>query len=132
MCDYCDCRSHPTIAAFGEDHARIGSLAERATSDAGALAEIVALLERHGAEEEAGLYRELAGVGIEVAHLHDEHEEIHAALHTGEPDRIAVALRRLHAHIRDEEYDLFPAAHQLLDDEAWARLGDRTAHRSQP
>lgn len=34
----------------------------------------------------------------------------------------------LEAHIDREEYDLFPAAHQILDDPAWDRLEAHRCH----
>ena len=119
MCDYCDCRSRPPLAAFGAEHERIGSLLAD-VDRGGDPAALLELLEAHGRREEAGLYPALAAAGVDVAGLDDEHARIHAGLRRGDP-AAAAALR---AHIHAEEHDLFPAAHQLLSDAAWDELGE--------
>jgi len=117
MCDYCDCRTRPSIAAFGSDHERIGSLLHE-LEQGGDPSALLELLEAHSLREEAGLYTELAAAGVDVSELSDEHAQIHAGLRHGDP-AAATALR---SHIHAEEYDLFPAAHQVLDHAAWDRV----------
>lgn len=73
-------------------------------------------------------YPELALAGVPTDAMEAEHDEVHAVLRTAaqapDVDRAALetALRRLEGHIHREEYDLFPAAHQVLDDAAWDRI----------
>jgi hypothetical protein len=122
MCDYCDCRSRPLLASLAADHEQIGLLAQRVAADDVDTDELLGLLDRHADDEEAGLYPELAASGIDTAELEAEHEAIHDGLRSTDPDEVLKATRRLALHIHVEEYDLFPAAHQLLDDAAWTRL----------
>lgn len=131
MCDYCGCRGRAPVEGFGHDHERIGLLVaslEQAlrsgTRDDEARAELLSLLARHGAAEEGGLYRELAVIGIDTARMEAEHDDVDQALASDDPAVVLPALARLRAHIHAEEYDLFPAAHQLLDDDAWQRVAD--------
>lgn len=136
MCDYCGCRTRSLVAALGEDHDRIRSLSARAQEalDAAdeeaaraALAELAAVLAPHSALEEGGLYPAVGDVGVEVERMYADHAEVDAAIARaahGDDALSAVpgALRRLADHIHLEEFDLFPAAHQLLDDVVWDRL----------
>lgn len=137
VCDYCDCRTRPLLAHLGADHERIltGVHGLRAASEPrdadrrmALAAELVDVLEEHGRLEEAALYPELALAGVPTDAMEAEHEEVHAVLRTAaetsevDPAALETALRRLEAHIHREEYDLFPAAHQVLDDAAWDRI----------
>jgi hypothetical protein len=137
MCDYCGCRSRALLAKLGEDHARLALQCHRllvaiAAGDVDAAADAVAVLagqlRPHSALEEAGLYQELRAAGIETGGLFEDHARVDAAVAAavrGDPGAWAglpAALSELQAHIDREEYDLFPAAHQLLDDPAWDRL----------
>lgn len=137
MCDYCDCRSRPVLRDLAEDHVAITTAAaalgaSRAAGDAAAVRagaeRLLGLLLPHAGREEDGLYPELAAAGVEVAGLLHEHESLHRTLRGCVDDDPAAeaalpsALTDLHAHIHAEEYDLFPAAHQLLDDAAWDRI----------
>jgi hypothetical protein len=79
MCDYCGCRTQPSIARFGDEHEQF-DLALRPI--AGGVA---------SASEWAALPRAIEG---------------------------------LRAHIWTEEFDVFPAALQLLGPSAWQRVDD--------
>jgi hypothetical protein len=137
MCDYCGCRSRPLIAEFGDEHERIADLSGElrrqivAGTDDEAVAvgarRLVEVLAAHSAREVGGLYVELDASGIDTGAMHAEHHHIDDALAdaaAGRVDRSALvqALDLLARHVHDEEYDLFPAAHQLLDDAAWDRI----------
>lgn len=136
MCDYCGCRTRSLLAALGEDHDRIRSLSARVrraldTHDdraaRAALQDLAAALVPHSALEEAGLYRALGDVGVEVGQMYVDHADVDTTIARaaggGAPlDGAIDALDRLARHIHVEEFDLFPAAHQLLDDAAWDLL----------
>ena len=137
MCDYCDCRTRPLLAHLGADHERILAGVHRLRTASGAgdadrrmvlASELVDVLEGHDRLEEAALYPELALAGVPTDAMEAEHEQVDAVLRRVagagevEPAELATALRRLEAHIHREEYDLFPAAHQVLDDAAWDRI----------
>jgi hypothetical protein len=136
MCDYCDCRTRPLIAELGEQHAGITAaiarlrLAQREDRPLGPpAAALVTLLQHHSALEEATLYPELPAVDIPDAPLVAEHDAVDRALGRvaggHDEDALDDVLDALERHIRTEEYDLFPAAHQLLDDQAWDRIDAR-------
>ena len=139
MCDYCDCRSHPEIAALSDDHHRLlpllhdlGRTAD--VDDAAAAADIIgeldAILRAHAVREERGVFAELRATAVDAEYLdrfeHDHHR-IHAlldgfsAIGWQHAARDLVALLR--AHILREETDLFPAAHQLLSPTQWDEIG---------
>ena len=131
MCDYCGCRTRPLLARLGIDHARIQGLSTAIRHDMGvdtALATLAELLAAHSATEEAGLYPELAAAGIATDDLYADHAAVDALVAAARAGDAAAltelegALARLDAHIQREEYDLFPAAHQLLSDAAWDRI----------
>jgi len=137
MCDYCGCRTRPLIAELVHDHERIAALSAEvrkritAGADDASVSDGARRLEQvlapHSAREEGGLYVELDASGISAAALRDEHRHVDEALAdaaAGDVDRPALvaALDVLDRHVHDEEYDLFPAAHQVLDDAAWDRL----------
>lgn len=136
MCDYCDCRTRPPLERLGRDHERIVGAAQRLRArfhaddmavrlDARALQR---LLEDHDRLEEAGLYAELDRVGLGTAGLRADHEAIHAILGAAadgsaiESSSVLRALDQLEEHIHREEYDLFPAAHQVIEDAGWDRI----------
>jgi len=135
MCDYCDCRSHPAVAALSADHeVLLDGLARLrravAADDAAAGHTLVhrlgEVLDRHTRREERGVFQELAAADVDpsyVASFAAEHDAVDVLVHragaTGWRDaalRLAVALE---AHIAREESDLFPAAHQLLLPSQW-------------
>lgn len=136
MCDYCDCRTRPPLERLGRDHERIVGSAQRLRArlradDRGMGPEARALqqlLEEHDRWEEAGLYAELDRVGLGTAGLRADHEVIHAILGAAadgsaiESSSVLGALDQLEEHIHREEYDLFPAAHQVVDDAGWDRI----------
>lgn len=137
MCDYCGCRSRPLFARLGVDHEHISGLAgdvRRALGEddrpaaAAALSALAEALRPHSELEERKLYPELAAEGISSDHLYTEHGDVDAAISqalAGSDEAWAAippALDKLARHIHTEEYDLFPAAHQLLGDGAWDRI----------
>ena len=136
MCDYCDCRRIPEIAALGEEHARIEDLADlvmKAVKDrdpdaATLFTSLVGLLTTHVAREEDGLFVEArtSGLGAEyVEDLGDDHRRFAALMKdpsTLDADAVEALFDELHRHIAVEEYDLFPAAAQLLSSDQWARI----------
>lgn len=141
MCDYCTCRLQPAIAQFGAEHDRI-ELVARAVEQAhergdrrGArvlAGELLALLVPHVTREEQGLFPELAASGgaQHTRRMELEHDELEAALgpvaagvDTDEQwAALPAALDDLRQHIWIEEFDVFPAALQLLDPFAWDRV----------
>jgi hemerythrin-like domain-containing protein len=142
MCDYCDCRTRPLLAELGRQHelitAAIGRLRDavrgpRPEAVPERAAELRDLLEPHAHLEEDTLYTELSGAGISEQAMVHEHSRIDAivgaaAAGQASGDEVLTALGELEGHIHREEYDLFPATHQLLDDPAWDRI---TARRQQ-
>ena len=137
MCDYCDCRSVELIDRLGREHADLqaqastirkqallGDLAEARRS----LAHLVADLERHTEIEEEALFPAMsdAGMAPTATSLRDDHRELEhliteaAAACDAEWPSIAVELLAVLAeHIRREEYDVFPAAVQLVPSARW-------------
>lgn len=95
-----------------------------------ALDELLDLLMPHTSTEENGLFVEVRAEGSlaeAVEKLCAEHDDIHGAL--GAVDRAApdwpavlAALERLHRHIDNEEYGLFPASIIALPIGAWDRV----------
>lgn len=140
MCDYCDCRSHPEIAALSNDHEQMSSLLGRIRTAVGAgdrgaadraVTAVHDLLHGHATREELGVFAELR-TQVDGSYV-DMFEQDHATLHdlldrtTGEdwaPAASALA-NELGGHILREESDLFPAAHQLLTPDQWAHIADR-------
>lgn len=131
MCEYCDCRSQPVIAALSAEHDQLGSLtilieqaihAGDATNAWRHLTDLATLLAAHTASEEAGLFADLLAAGEltdAVFARCAEHDEISAAVDAaGQPDSDPVrweetarrALTLLAEHIWREETDVFPAA----------------------
>jgi len=137
MCDHCGCRDFAPVAELTAEHETILELAwevaeqaragHRPAAEAGPL---LALLERHSAKEETGLYPELLGVGaLEVDvidRLEAEHRSLRSCLVGGTFDRRAFLA--LAAHIEEEELELFSAAMLWFDDDEWNAAG--AAHRA--
>jgi hemerythrin-like domain-containing protein len=143
MCDHCGCRTQPSIAQLGEEHDRIESVAGhlraahgRGDRDAAAAiaSALLALLDPHVAREEGALFPELASAGAShhVRRLEDQHEQLDLALRPiavgasseTEWEALPRAIDELRRHIWTEEFDVFPAALQLLDPPAWQRVED--------
>lgn len=133
MCDYCDCRSEPEIAALSADHdlliSTLHELSQAAESeDHGLLVRIAAdlrsRLDQHATREEQGLFAQLrAEVGdAYVDAFTTDHERIHSLVAAAAAGDVGAAKdldRVLRDHILLEESDLFPAAHQLLSPAQW-------------
>ena len=135
MCDYCDCRSDPEIAALAGDHAVIArllhELGDAVTGDERETAAAVTsrlhdTLTIHAGREEAGVFRALRDeVGDEyVDWFVSEHDSLHhlaEAVPTSSDwhDTAREIITMLSEHIAREESDLFPAAHQLLSPSQW-------------
>ncbi len=146
MCNYCGCRDTPAIAALTADHEQLLELrgqlksAVHASSPlraARSLRELCAVLARHDAAEEAGLYPMLAlvdGYSAAVEKMYDEHDDVDLVLSAARTvlDRdgpsavdwaaVCRALDALGRHIDAEEHGLFPAAAVSLDAAAWQRI----------
>jgi hemerythrin-like domain-containing protein len=135
MCDYCDCRSHPPIAALSADHEGLLGLlvalrqaAETADRDR-AVPSLAALRHRlavHAAREEHGLFNQLRDAQLDGAYVtmfEQDHRRVDTLLHDagGHGWRAAVGelVELLTEHIAREEYDLFPVAHQVLAPSQW-------------
>lgn len=135
MCDYCDCRSHPEIAALSNDHEQLIEMLARlmraveADDAAAATAvgeELHKVLDVHAAREERGVFDQLRRVDAPheyVAMFEHDHHAIHALLHERPSadwrDRACELVGLLRDHILREETDLFPAAHQMLVPTQW-------------
>lgn len=137
MCDYCACREHPLFERLGDDHAQLLAWAKRIETavDAGDLEKaragmghLLAVLDPHLELEERSLLPALAADDVFTATVAGIAEDHHRA-RTSRPD-VAMAdpmwvaatrtfLAELRAHIHVEEYDVFPAASQLLDSALW-------------
>ena len=141
MCDYCDCRSHPEIAALSQDHeVLLEHLAElddaRNADDAGrargVMADLHDVLAPHGAREERGVFHQLRdtlGDPGYVGGFEQDHTRFHELLDGTNDWKAASAelIELLRDHILREESDLFPAAHQLLEPHQWGAID--AAHR---
>jgi hypothetical protein len=145
MCDYCDCRSIALLDRLGADHAGILSLGAEVRDKIAAgdiaearevLTDLLVVLGLHTAVEEAALFPALddAGIAGVAADLVGEHEEIDrlatlagATPDAGWPAAADLLLRLLEAHIRREEYDVFPAAMQLVPGDRWDAAHDAAA-----
>jgi hypothetical protein len=95
---------------------------------------LLSLLEPHVAREKGALFPELAEAGAShhVRRLEDQHAELDLALRpiagnmasASEWAALPRAIDELRHHIWTEEFDVFPAALQLLDPPAWQRVED--------
>ena len=134
MCDYCDCRAHPQIAALSADHDSLLDLLvglRLVLDDTGdlrarpVLADLRDLLRVHSDREERGVFRQLRDEVDDayLARFEHDHDRLHELLHDTTNADWRVATRELvallDAHIAREESDLFPAAHQLLSPSQW-------------
>lgn len=135
MCDYCDCRSHPQIAALSEDHELLLHLLaelERAVGDddprpaQDVIHRLHDRLHAHAAREERGVFTELRRVVLDddyVGMFERDHDKLHRLLDdAGGPawrDASRELIDVLRRHILREETDLFPAAHQMLAPAQW-------------
>ena len=142
MCDYCDCRAQPEIAALSADHERLlsltatlrRSLAAGLPVDGQQLDELAGLLLPHAEHEEVGLFAAFRDVGVDldyVGRFEGDHRQIEELLASAAGERSAVRplIELVEDHILREETDMFPAARQLLDPDQW----DAVDHRvSQP
>jgi hemerythrin-like domain-containing protein len=138
MCDHCSCRTYAPIAELTSEHERILALAEpiadairrRREPDAATRDALTALLHRHVAKEEAGLYPLLLDAAGQPTDTYDEleaeHRELFTALDAGRFDH--VALYALQRHIEEEEEVLFSAAVFHFDGDTWDDLD--AAHRN--
>lgn len=138
MCDHCGCRAFPPIAELTADHERIlqlgWTLAEAARNrqhpDETVERDLLDLLDRHVAKEEAGLYPALIATGAvsrdEVSDLEAEHRDLRSSLTDGVFDRRD--FYALAAHIEDEEMELFPAAMLGFEEDEWEGTSD--VHRA--
>ncbi len=138
MCDYCDCRSHPQIAALSDDHERLlallSELAAAVDGDhqdtaAELVIELAELLEPHATREERGVFTQLRSIILDdayVAMFEQDHDAVHRLLRECAGDdwrRPANELVHvLREHILREETDLFPAAHQMLAPPQWTAV----------
>jgi hypothetical protein len=144
VCDYCDCRTLPPIAALSADHEILASIGSR-VRDALARGDIetarqsfgtlVARLREHTATEERGLFAALRAdpaMHEPVARLEADHARLGDAVGSLGADDDAWArdvtrvLDDLAAHIWVEEYDVFPASIVGVSAADWDRLADGT------
>lgn len=135
MCDYCDCRSHPQIAALSADHAvlsgllaGLGRAADR--DDAAGASMLIGrlhdLLDGHARREELGVFTELRRADVDGGYVdrferdHDRVQHLVSQAERSDWRRAALQLVVvLGDHILREESDLFPSAHQLLAPDQW-------------
>lgn len=136
MCDYCDCRRIPEIADLGLEHDRIEDLADevlRSLKDGGSTApalldRLITVLTEHVAREERGVFVEAREAGLApeyVDDLEDDHRRFAAVLSDPralDAEHAEALFDELHRHIAVEEYDLFPAAAQVLTQAQWERI----------
>jgi hemerythrin-like domain-containing protein len=139
MCDYCGCRRSGPTAELAAEHERLLELGDAlhtalhdGTDAATTFTELVALMQRHAAKEEIGLFvhaKASTPLGEQIDALCREHEDLHRWLADGPAgSHVPAALRLLVTHIDDEEYDLFPHIIHALDPEQWEEI--ELAHRA--
>ncbi len=144
MCDYCDCRAQPQIAALSAEHERMLSVtaAIRRSVAAGRAVsaevdELGGLLSPHAEREEIGLFAVLRDAGVDASYVgrfEDEHRRIETLLSSARDDVPAAVMLvdLLEDHILHEETDMFPASRQLLDAEMWAAVDDAVSRAARP
>ena len=138
MCDYCSCREQSLIGRLGGDHAQLLAWAVRIEAALVAadhdraragLEQLLAILDPHLDLEERALVPALSAddaFAVTVTRIADDHHR--ARVDRPAPDMSAPAwaaatrayLADLRAHIHLEEYDVFPAATQLLSPAQWS------------
>lgn len=137
MCDYCDCRRIPEIAALGAEHDRIEDLGAAALAalrsgepgSAAAIDLLIRSLEPHVRREERGIFTQAREAGLGAYYVDDleqDHRRFASALEHPDmldADALEELLDELHHHIAIEEYDLFPAAAQLFTESHWEAVG---------
>jgi hemerythrin-like domain-containing protein len=137
MCTYCGSEAETELCSLVHDHAEMEDLASEiiAALDAGEpgpthelLGKLLDLFDDHVAEEEGGLFNQLAKASEaseEVSWLQSEHRalrrELSVAVLEGRGD-VRGTLNELCRHADIEDRDLFPFARQVLSDERWASL----------
>lgn len=137
MCDHCGCRQG-AIEVLMNEHDRISELGSRIRGHLTAgdepaardrFATLRAVLERHVAWEERGLFARMTAQGDfadHVAELERDHAWLQAAIDaaesspTGWGPAITEILDRLAHHIYRENFGLFPAAVTVLRLDDWA------------
>lgn len=137
MCDYCDCRSVELIDQLGHEHSHLLQQASRVRAQAlvGDIAEarrtmahLIEHLQEHTRTEEIALFPALQESGMEQTadELIGDHRAVDQLIvdadnaSDAEWPSIAVELLAVLAdHIRREEYDVFPAAVQLVAPARW-------------
>lgn len=143
VCDYCDCRSHPQIAALAAEHEEAlgltAAIRRALADDEAALPGLVARLREelppHFDREERGVFDQMsrAGIGDDYVAVFDrEHDQLEKLL--AAPITADVAARLvdlLEDHILREETDMFPAAHQLFSPADWDAI-DAEVGRPEP
>jgi hemerythrin-like domain-containing protein len=143
VCDYCDCRSQPEIAALSADHERLlsmtaalrRSLAVGVPIERRDLGELADLLLPHAEREEIGVFAALRDGGVEteyVGRYEDDHRRIDDLLAGAArlPSAAGPLIELVEDHILREETDLFPAARQLLAPERWDAVDQRVLRAS--
>jgi hypothetical protein len=145
MCSYCGCESEAVVAELMAEHETVGLMARRASTALATgdrrttldtCAEIAALFDAHGGKEEAGLFAELRAEGLAVdvvRGLEADHRRIEvglALLAAGDTSHLGQVLAELLDHAEREDSDLFPAALQLLPNDAWSRISTLHQDRS--
>lgn len=138
MCTYCGSEAETELCSLAHDHAEMQELASEVGAaleahESGRAHELMArlldLFDDHVAEEERGLFRELASAGEsseEVTWLESEHRALRQGLCLAVLEGLGGArgpLSELCRHADREDTDLFPYAQQVLKDERWANLG---------
>jgi hemerythrin-like domain-containing protein len=136
MCDYCDCRSQPQIAALSAEHEQLLALAAAIRRQLAAgrslrpeLDGLIELLAPHAHREEVGLFAALRDAGVEggyVGRFEVDHRDLEDLLERAQHDVGAAAslVELLEDHILREETDMFPAARQLLDAAMWEAVDE--------
>ena len=147
MCAFCGSETETELCSLAYDHAEIGDLANEVGTalDAcqlarahGLMSKLLKLYDQHVAEEESGLFRELADAGeaaAEIKWLESEHRTLRRRMSLAvlEDFRgIRSVLRDLCRHADMEDTDLFPFAQQVLADKRWVGLGGHPHTETRP
>jgi hypothetical protein len=138
MCSYCGCEARAVIVELMSEHETIARGARQAANAlaggdsaaaVSACREVAVFFHAHGAKEEAGLFAEWRAEGLNpdaIDRLEDDHRRLEAGLALlagGDTDSLGRVFGDLLEHAGREDSDLFPAALQLLANDAW--LGSR-------